>query len=432
MLNIKKILKDPKAIEQKLRSKEADIDLSSLLEAHQELSALKEKLQQKQADMNRLSKEIGVKKREGKDTSDLFEKVSELKTTIHRRSEELQKLEERFQSLMETLPNIPDDDVKESLDPKDNVCVKTVGKKSDFSFPLKNHLELNELHDLFDFPRGAKISGTGWPVYKGMGAMIEWALLNLMIRTHIKNGFSFHLLPHLVHKETMYGSGQLPKFEHQLYKLQDKDYPLYLIPTAEVALNGLHANEILEESDLPKLYLAYTPCYRREAGAAGASERGLIRVHQFNKIEMFAFATEKNSDETFDKMVASAEEVLEALELHYRNMLLVTGDMSFGAARTLDIEAYLPGQERYYEVSSVSNCRSFQARRSMIRYHSKETGKNEYAHTLNGSGLATSRLMVALLENNQKEDGSILLPKALAPYLGEENLKLTPNTNDKK
>jgi seryl-tRNA synthetase len=237
-----------------------------------------------------------------------------------------------------------------------------------------------------------------------------------MIETHNENGFDFHLLPHLVRPEIMYGSGQLPKFESQLFKVKDDDYDLYLIPTAEVALNGLHFDEILSEEDLPKLYSAYTPCFRREAGAAGSQERGLIRVHQFNKVEMFAFSTPEDSDKIFDQMVASAESILEKLELHYRSMLLVTGDMSYGAARTVDVEVWLPGQNRYYEVSSISNCRDFQARRSKIRYKSKD-GQTRFVHTLNGSGLATSRLLVALLENNQQEDGSITLPKALQNLL---------------
>ena len=217
----------------------------------------------------------------------------------------------------------------------------------------------------------------------------------------------------------MFGAGQLPKFGDQIFKVQDKDYDLHLLPTSEVALNGLHYDEILKGDELPKMYLSYTPCFRREAGAAGAQERGLIRVHQFNKVEMFAFARPEDSDEIFEKLVLSAESVLEKLELHYRNMLLVTGDMSFGAARTLDIEVYLPGQERYYEVSSVSNCRDYQARRSKIRYKDKD-GKTQLVHTLNGSGLATSRMMVALLENNQRKDGSIALPEALQGALGKE------------
>jgi len=224
--------------------------------------------------------------------------------------------------------------------------------------------------------------------------------------------------PILVHKEVMYGSGQLPKFENQLFKIRDEDYHLYLIPTAEVALNGLYAEEILPEEDLPLKYIAYTPCFRREAGAAGSQERGLIRMHQFNKVEMFCFTRPEESMKIFDLMMSGAEEILQGLGLHYRNMLLVTGDMSFASAHTVDIEVWLPGQNRYYEVSSVSNCTDYQARRSNIRFRGKQDDKPQFVHTLNGSGLATSRLMVALLENNQNADGSVNIPSVLQKYLG--------------
>ena len=230
--------------------------------------------------------------------------------------------------------------------------------------------------------------------------------------------------PLVVKKEILFGSGQLPKFENQQYKLKDEEHDLYLIPTAEVALNGMHYDEILDEECLPLRYAAYTQCFRKEAGAAGSQERGLIRMHQFNKVEMFAFTTPEQSEAQFDEMVRNAEKILEGLEIHYRSMLLVTGDMSFASAKTIDVEVWLPGQNRYYEVSSISNCTDYQARRSQIRYRPKG-GKTALVHTLNGSGLATSRLMVALLENNQQADGSILIPKALQPYLGGVT-RLTP------
>ena len=309
-------------------------------------------------------------------------------------------------------------DVPVSPDPADNVCLKTWGEKPTFGFEPKNHVELNEQLHLFDFKRGAKLSGTGWPVYKGMGARLEWALLQYMIDTHIRHGFEMWMLPYLVRRDVMYGAAQLPKFESQLFNLNDPDYPLYLIPTGEVPLNGLHYDEILQEEELPKRYVAYTPCFRREAGAAGSGERGLIRVHQFNKVEMYCFTKPEESDAMFEEMLSCAEKVVEGLGLHYRNMLLVTGDISFSSAKTVDLEVYLPGQERYYEVSSISNCRDFQARRSKIRY--RREGKPEFVHTLNGSGVATSRLMVGLLEANQQEDGSVIIPPILCPYLGDQ------------
>jgi seryl-tRNA synthetase len=419
MLGIKEILKDPEKFQRGLRRKDPDLDIHPLIKTYEDMCLIRTELEQVRSELNSKSKEIGEFKRTGKDCTSLMEIVASLKTKSHALDQECTALESKYEALLSVLPNLPDEEIKFSLDPKDNVCVKTHGSKPSFSFTPKNHMELGEIHSLFDFHRGAKISGSGWPVYTGMGARLEWALINLMIETHIENGFTFHMVPHLVQPEVMYGSGQLPKFKEQLFRIHDKDYDLYLIPTSEVALNGLHIDEFIPLEDLPKLYVAYSPCFRREAGAAGKAERGLIRVHQFNKVEMFAFTTAENSDPIFDMMVKSAESILQKLELHYRNMLLVTGDMSYAAAKTLDVEVWLPGQDRYYEVSSISNCRDFQARRSKIRYKDSE-GKTCFAHTLNGSGLATSRLMVALLENNQQEDGTILLPKALHKTLGEK------------
>jgi seryl-tRNA synthetase len=240
-----------------------------------------------------------------------------------------------------------------------------------------------------------------------------------MLDIHKKNGFCQIIPPLLVRPQTMYHSGQLPKFEHQLFKIQDDDFHLFLIPTSEVVLNGMHADETFDAADLPLKYTAYSPCFRREAGAAGSQERGLIRTHQFNKVELFCFSAPEHSETVFQEMLNSAEEILQGLGLHYRNMLLTTGDMSFAAAKTVDIEVWLPGQNRYYEVSSVSNCTDFQARRSQTKVRNTDH-KTHFVHTLNGSGVATSRLMVALLENNQQADGSVLVPKVLREYLEEE------------
>ncbi len=355
------------------------------------------------------------KKRE--DASSLLKDAEVDSEESKRLEQELNDIENIFSYELSSLPNLPNEEIKISYDPQDNVIVKEIGKKRTFDFEYKNHVELNERLNIFDFKRGAKISGSGWPVYRGLGARLEWALLNYMISIHLKNGFEQWIPPILVRPEVVYGSGQLPKFANQQFKITDEDYSLYLIPTAEVPLNGLYMDEIIPEDELPIKYIAYTPCFRREAGAAGSQERGLIRVHQFNKVEMFSFARPEESEQMFQTMMASAEEILQGLGLHYRNALLVTGDMSFAAAKTVDIEVGLPGQNRYYEVSSVSNCSDYQARRSNIRTRNKE-GKLEFVHTLNGSGLATSRLMVALLENNQNQDGSVTIPEVLRPYLG--------------
>lgn len=416
MLDIKLIRADKDAVEAKLKTKDPEVNLSPILALDERIRVVKTTVEELKASRNHLSKEIGEKKRQKQDTAELMQEVAGLGDKIAILDHELTALEQDLNHKMSILPNIPRDDIKVAADPKDNVCIKTVGQKREFPFPFKNHVELNERLNLFDFKRSAKTSGSGWVAYRDLGARLEWALLNYMIDTHLENGFQMWMPPHVVRPEIMYGSGQLPKFEKQLFKIHDEDYNLFLIPTSEVVLNGLYFDEIVKEEDLPMKFIAYTPCFRREAGAAGSQERGLIRVHQFNKVEMFCFTTPAQSDQVFDQMMASAEQILQGLNMHYRNMLLVTGDMSFAAAKTVDIEVYLPGQNRYYEVSSVSNCTDFQSRRSQIRYRHKEE-KPELLHTLNGSGLATSRLMVALLENNQNEDGSVTLPVVLHKYL---------------
>lgn len=425
MLDIKEIRKDPKTIETKLKNKVEDVDLSPLLELDEKIRHSKTEVEVLKAKRNQSSKEIGIKKQRGEEISSFMQEMSALSESIAQTDRNITELEESLNHHLSILPNLPMDDVPISPSPKDNVCIKMWGEKREFDFPFKNHVELNESLHLFDFSRAAKIAGSGWPLYKNLGARLEWALLNYMLDIHRKNGFHQIIPPLLVRPEIMYGSGQLPKFESQLFKIKDEDYNLFLIPTSEVPINGMHYDEILDEEVLPLKYTAYTPCFRREAGAAGSQERGLIRTHQFNKVEMFCLTKPEESENMFEEMIRSAEEVLQGLNLHYRNMLLTTGDMSFAAAKTVDIEVWLPGQNRYYEVSSVSNCTDFQSRRSQIRFRSKNE-KPQFVHTLNGSGLATSRLMVALLENNQQKDGTILVPKILHKYLEDEITHIKP------
>lgn len=423
MLDIKLLRKDSAQMEAKLKTKDPEITLAPILALDERIREIKGTVEELKSSRNHASKEIGDKKRKGEDVSSLMEQVAGIGDKISGLDHELTHLEAELTQKLGAIPNVPMDDITVSHDPKDNVCIKTFGERREFSFPFKNHVELNERLHLFDFKRGAKISGSGWIVYTDLGARLEWALLNYMLDTQIENGFKMIMPPHLVRPEIMFGVGQLPKFEKQLFKIRDDDYNLYLIPTSEAALTGMHYDEILKEEELPIKYTSYTPCFRREAGAAGSQERGLIRVHQFNKVEMYSFTTPQQSAQVFEEMLSSAEQVLQGLNLHYRNMLLVTGDMSFAAAKTVDIEVWLPGQNRYYEVSSVSNCTDYQARRSHIRSKKKEE-KPEFVHTLNGSGLATSRLMVALLENNQREDGSVSLPVVLHKYMnGIKELK---------
>lgn len=425
MLDLKELRKDPTGTEQKLKNKIGEVSLSPLLSLDEKIRALKTKAEELKAKQNNASKEIGQRKQRGEEIAPFMETLGSLAEEIRSLDVQAAELEAALQHELALLPNLPMSDVPISPSPKDNVCIKSWGGKPTFSFPFKNHVELNEQLKLFDFVRAAKISGSGWPLYRGFGARLEWALLNYMLDVHRKNGFLQIIPPLLARPETMFGSAHLPKFESQLFKIKDEDFALYLIPTAEAALNGMHRDEIFEAESLPLKYVAYSPCFRREAGAAGSQERGLIRTHQFNKVEMFCFSKPEESALLFEEMIRSAEEILQGLGLHYRNMLLTTGDMSFAAAKTVDIEVWLPGQNRYYEVSSVSNCTDFQARRSQIRFRQKNE-KPHFVHTLNGSGLATSRLMVALLENNQQADGSILVPKVLHRYLEEEVTQIGP------
>jgi seryl-tRNA synthetase len=425
MLDIHLLRRERSTIETKLRSKDPTIDLTLLFELDQRRCELQTTVQTLKATRNKMSQQVGEYKRSGQDISEIMAQLAKQAEEIHSLDIELAEVEKNFHVELAKLPNIPVDDAKVSPDPKDNVVIREYGEKPQFDFPFKNHVELNEKLHLFDFKRAAKVSGTNWPAYRGMGARLEWALINYMLDVQRSNGFEQWMPPLLVREETVFGSGQLPKFAHQQFKLHDEDFQLYLIPTAEVPLNGMHSGEILTAESLPIKYTAYTPCFRREAGAAGAQERGLIRMHQFNKVEMFCFTLPEESPKMFDWMVSCAEEVLKGLGLHYRSVMLVTGDMSYAAARTVDVEAWLPGQNRYYEVSSVSNCTDFQARRSSIRFRRHADADLEFVHTLNGSGLATSRLMVALLENNQQADGSVELPMVLHKYL-DGVTKLSP------
>lgn len=419
MIDIQLLRTHAAALEKKLQTKAPEISLKKAVEIDEKIRKLKTSSEELKAARNALSEQIGQKMRSKEPVDALKQEVNALSQQNDALETELAQAEQALKEQIEILPNLPMDDVLVAEDPKDNVVIKTWGEVPTFSFPIKHHLELNEKLHLFDFERGAKVSGSGFPIYVGMGAQLEWALLNYMLDFHKKNGFTQVIPPLLVKEETIYGSGQLPKFANQVYKLNDDGYnKLYLIPTSEVPLNGMHYDEIIDEELLPIKYAAYTPCFRREAGAPGTNERGLIRIHQFNKVEMFCFTTPEQSSEMFDQMVRYAEQLLEGLGLHYRSMKLVTGDMSFAAAKTVDIEVWLPGQNGYKEVSSVSNCTDFQSRRSKIRCKKRGEKKPRLLHTLNGSGLATSRVMVALLEQYQQEDGSVLIPEVLQPYLG--------------
>lgn len=423
MLDIKLLRQNPKECEAALRSKDPSVNLQPLLDLDIQIRELKQETQQLQHQRNELSKTVGLKKRKGEDASVEMEEVKTISTKLSTCEATLTTLEESFSQMMGALPNLPDSRVKNSQDIEENVVLNTFGPFPHFDFEPTHHLDLGKNLNLFDFEASAKTTGSNWPWYTNLGARLEWALLNYMIDIQLNNGFEFALPPIMVRPEAMYHSGQLPKFKGQFYEIDDPKDPLYVIPTAEVVLNSKHSNHIFDLKELPKLYAAYTPCFRREAGAAGEKERGLIRMHQFNKVEMFAFSTPEESERIFNHMMDVAKQILEGLDLHFRFTELVTGDMSFGASRTVDVEVYLPGQNRYYEVSSISNCTDFQARRSKIRFKNSDN-QTQFAYTLNGSGLATPRLMVALLENHQNADGSIKLPTVLQEKLNLETLSV--------
>jgi seryl-tRNA synthetase len=366
---------------------------------------------------NRLSGEIGKLKKNGADASALMREVEELSEAIRSSEGPLADIEARFEQLMLTLPNLPHASVKVGKDERDNREVRRWGEPPKFGFAPKNHWDIGEELGILDFARAAKIAGARFAVYRDAGAKLERALINFMLDLHTgENGYKEMLPPALVNRAALVGTGQLPKFEDDLFHVAPGDY--FLIPTAEVPLTNLHRDEMLERDELPIKYVAYTPCFRSEAGSYGKDVRGLIRQHQFNKVEMVKLTEPEDSYNELETMVRNAEDVLKRLELPYRVVELCTGDMGFGATKTYDLEVWLPGQNTYREISSCSNCEEFQARRANIRYRKEKKGRPLFVHTLNGSGLAVGRTLVAVLENYQQEDGSVIIPNALRDYMG--------------
>ncbi|MGH7888783.1 MAG: serine--tRNA ligase, partial [Candidatus Binatia bacterium] len=366
---------------------------------------------------NRLSGEIGKLKRNGADAAAQMREVEEVSAAIRDGEAPLADVEERFERFMLTVPNLPHASVKVGKNETENREVRRWGEPREFDFTAKNHWDIGEELNILDFGRAAKIAGARFAVYRDLGAKLERALINFMLDLHTgEHGYREMLPPALVNRTALIGTGNLPKFEDQLFHLAPGDY--FLIPTAEVPLTNLHRDEILEREELPIKYVAYTPCFRSEAGSHGKDVRGLIRQHQFNKVEMVKFAEPENSYDELERMVQNAEEVLKRLKIPYRVIELCTGDMGFQSAKTYDLEVWLPGQSAYREISSCSNCEDFQARRANIRYRKEKKGRPLFVHTLNGSGLAVGRTFVAVLENYQQKDGSVIVPEALRPYMG--------------
>lgn len=414
MIDLKLLQKDFDEVSAKLSRKNVDAKLLEELKTkNRELKEAKATYENLQAAQNSMSKEFGLYKQQGKDTSELKQKVDANKIKIAEAIEVQRIKEDELEKIAMAIPNIPDEDVPTGASEDDNLEIKKVLTPKEFAFTPKEHWELAEQNGWIDFERGVKLATSRFSVAFGMGAKLERALINFMLNFNSKRGFAEVSVPAIVNRAALEGTGQLPKFEEDLYKLQDQE--LFLIPTAEVPVTNLYQDEIIPKEALPIKMTAYTPCFRKEAGAAGRDTRGMIRQHQFHKVELVAITTPDESDKVFDEMVACASDLLNALELPHRLVMLCSGDLGFGAAKTVDIEVWLPGQNRYREISSVSNTRDFQARRAKIRF--KENDKNLLVHTLNGSSLAVGRTLVAIMENFQNEDGSITIPKALEPYL---------------
>ena len=435
MLDIKKIKENPEAVKAGLKAKEVDCDatVDRILELDERIRALKTASEGKTAQKNKLSKEngklFGQKKkaeREGADTSAIEAAIAannaqsvQLDQDVADELRELGELQAEYRTAMLSLPNLPDPDLLPG-GKENNQPLRYVGEKHSFDFEPKHHVDLCTDLGLIDYERGVKLAGAGNWMYTGMGARLEWALLNYFIDTHIADGYEFILPPHMLEYQCGETAGQFPKFADEVYKIANPtdDRIHYMLPTAEAALASVYREEILSEADLPKKFFAYTPCFRREAGSHRADERGMVRGHQFNKVEMFQFTRPEDSDAAFDELVRKAENLVAGLGLHFRTVKLAAGDCSASMARTYDIEILIPSMNGYKEVSSVSNARDYQARRGNIRFRREATGKPEFVHTLNGSGLATSRIFPALVEQNQRADGSIVVPEVLRKYLG--------------
>lgn len=364
---------------------------------------------------NTVSAKVAQMKKAGEDASEIIAEMGTVAARIKELDVTLAEVDEKLTYIQKTIPNIVHESVPVGADEEHNVVVKTWGTPKQYSFTPKAHWEMGEDLDILDFERGTKLGGSRFVIYRGMGARLERALINFMLNTHTtEHGYTEHLTPFIVKREICEGTGQLPKFEEDMYKTTDD---MFLISTSEITLTNIHREEILDEKDLPKYYTAYSPCFRREAGSYGRDVKGLIRQHQFNKVEMVKLSTPENSYDELEKMVVNAETILQKLELPYRIVLLCSGDMGFGSSKTYDLEVWLPSQDKYREISSCSNCGDFQARRMGLKYRPDGSTKSEFVHTLNGSGLAVGRTLVAIMENYQQEDGSFLIPKVLVPYM---------------
>jgi len=425
MLDINRIRNNPEEVKNALLKRMDHVDFSELLEWDKQRRQLIASNDEKKARRNKVSAEIPRLKKEGRDVSELLAEMKTLSDNIKENDDLIRDLESKINNFLSALPNIPADDV-EPGGKENNKVIRTWGEKPVFNFQPRNHVDLATELGLIDYERGAKIGGSGYWVYTGIGAVIEWALLNYFIEEHLKDGYTFMLPPHILTYQCGYTAGQFPKFTDDVFKVEAVEASTdmhFLLPTAETALINFHRNEILNEEDLPRKYFAYTPCYRKEAGSYRTEERGMIRGHQFNKVEMFQYTTPETSDQALDELVRKAEKLVQGLGLHHRVTKLAAKDCSASMGKTFDIEVWIPSMNDYKEVSSASNAYDYQARRGNIRFRRSGTGKTEYIHTLNASGLATSRIFPAILEQYQQEDGSVVVPEVLKKWVGVDIIR---------
>lgn len=414
MIDIKLLQKDFDSVAHKLAKKGVDSQTLELLKEFAQSTKTKRiSLEELQAEQNSLSSQFGVYKQQNLDIKELKEKIDKIKSLRQELENEVRVLEEELETKLYDIPNLPLDEVPEGKDENDNIVLEKILIPKEFSFTPKEHFELGELNNWLDFERGVKLAKSRFTALSGMAAKLERALINYMLDFNSARGFVEWNLPVLANSASLLGTGQLPKFADDLFKIEDED--LYLIPTSEVSLTNLYRDEILKADELPLKLTAYTPCFRKEAGSAGRDTRGMIRQHQFDKIELVAITKPQESEDIFNQMVTCASDLLTSLGLAHQKVMLCGGDLGFGAAKTIDLEVWLPGQNRYREISSISNTMDFQARRAKIRY--KNGKKNDLVHTLNGSSLAVGRTLIAIMENYQNEDGTIDIPEVLKPYL---------------
>ena len=417
MLEMRYIRENAEKVREYLKNRKSDFDLDGLLKLDEERRNILQKVELLKKERNESSTLIGKYKKGGKDTAELMDRMQRVSGEIKELDKELAEIDEKQVKFTYTIPNKLHDTTPVGESEDDNVEIRKWGEPRKFDFTPKSHDELGVNLDILDFERGSKLAGSRFTVYKRQAARLERALINFMLDTHTsEHGFEEILTPQMAKREIMTGTGQLPKFEDDMYKIEGEE--LFLIPTAEVTLTNLHNGEILDEEELPKYYCGFTACYRKEAGSGGKDLKGIIRQHQFNKVEMVKIVHPDTSYDELEKMVSNAEKILQKLELPYRVIALCSGDIGFSAAKTYDIEVWVPSQDKYREISSCSNTEDFQARRAMIKYRAKENGKSYFVHTLNGSGLAVGRTLLAIMENYQQEDGSIRVPEVLVPYMG--------------